>query len=165
MSYWGLILILLAIVMVVGPIMLMKPSAGQKKIADLRQVAAKMGLKVRLDTYISGNQKQSVAVYSLFEDLLEDTGCYLLWRKNYAHGIHFHQDWEWQKLASDNPANLSPEQLERVHLWLESLAKEVVGVEINKRLVGLWWQEQNASYSLTDIHSKLKELATLLSTP
>lgn len=155
MSYWPIVFIALAIIMAIGPIMMMQPSGRDKRLAGLRQGAATLGLQVRMSDY-EGN---SVAVYSLAVDLDDETQAWKLIKKSYAHGIHFYQKWQLVESSASIPASLEAP----VKSYIDNLSSDIVGVEVNSKMVGLWWQEQHNTVTIGQIKSSLKKLSQIVS--
>lgn len=130
--------ILLAVAMIVGPIMMMRPSPSQARLAKLRSAAEKKGLHIRLDKNPYANNKSTLAVYSFPVKLQASlaSGC-SLFRKPYVHEIHFCRDWDWYKKGELNQAQMSALQQ-----LVGSLDKSIEGLECNPRSLGFYWSER-----------------------
>ena len=104
MSFWPIILIVLAIAMAVGPVMMMQPTTRDRRLAGLRQDAAQAGLHVRMSDYEKGEKKRPVAVYTYQVNLPKGTPTWSLIRRSYSHDIHFHATWEWRSTKKKSVA-------------------------------------------------------------
>lgn len=157
MSFWAILFVFLAIVMAVGPIMLMQPSKRDRKLAALRQAAAQSGLIVRMTDYQQGQDKQAIAVYYLTVDLPENTPSWQLVKQEYQHDVHFYKEWEWQ----DKTPELQDSQKQQLQSFLNGLPADIVGLEMNSRQIGLWWREVNSKLTVDDIQSFLKRCGNI----
>jgi hypothetical protein len=156
-SYWPLIFVALAVIMAVGPIMLMKPSKRDQRIASLRQKAAQQGLHIRLDNF----ETSPVAVYSLNVELPKDISSWLLLKQSYSHGLHFHHQWEFQVDSDANKPVLNKEVQQDLQQFLDRLPNDIVGLELNPKTVGIWWLEKRGGSSILELKGWLEECATL----
>lgn len=159
MTFWPIILIVLAIAMAVGPIMLMQPSTRDRRLASLRQEAAQAGLDVRMADYEKGEQKTSVAVYTYQVNLPKNTPTWSLLRRSYAHEIHFHSTWEWQSTNK----KISSKKEDELHQFLDGLPVDIVGLEVNEMRVGVWWQEKPSAMTIKTIKQLLQQLVVIAS--
>lgn len=156
MSFWPIVLIVLAVAMAIGPIMLMQPSSRDKRLADLRQKAALAGLSIRMSDYGQGDQKTAVAVYSSHTNLPKNIPSWSLLRRPYKHEIHFYGVWEWQ---SDN--RVSDNNSAKLRSFLDKLSDDIVGVSVSEKNVSIWWQEKSSKITVGDIKTFLDELAII----
>lgn len=155
---WGILFILVAVAMAVGPIMMFKPSAHTRRLEALRTQATQLGLKLRTTSYESRNKHQSVIVYSYL--CKTPFTASILLRNDVPHDIHFYQQWDWQDGKS---AELSQSQSQNLVRFLEKLPDTIVGVEFSVESVGLWWQEKNTGqWGVNELKASLIELKTLL---
>lgn len=99
MTIWPLIVVGLAVAMVVGPIMLLRPSSRDRRLTALRQSATQMGLSVRMASYELQGKTHPIAVYQLNSDLPAHTRGWLLLKRGYDHDLHFYREWDWQPLS------------------------------------------------------------------
>ena len=139
MSLWALLFIGLAVMMAIGPVMLMQPSRRERHLAGLRQQAAQLGLSVRMAKYPdteSGTASDAVAVYSLPVELPSTTASWQLIRRSYSHNIHFYGHWDWQR-----PADLPLPQQGQLKQLLDDFPSDIVGIELSKASIGIWWRE------------------------
>lgn len=154
MSFWLLIFIFLIISMIVGPIMLMRPSKRMKRIAALRQKAAMEGLRVRLDQY----QNTSVTVYSLVVKRPKEAVKWQLIKQSYIHEIHFYNQWQF---VNNTPPFLST-QSDKLKQFIDKLNDSFVGLEARGDSVGIWWDESFESGSVDEVKELLTTFKTIL---
>lgn len=154
MSFWLLVFIFLIIAMIVGPIMLMRPSKRDKRIAALRQKAAMQGMQVRLNQYQNG----SVTVYSLGVKRPKDAAKWQLVKQIYKHEIHFYNQWQFVK----NTPSLLPAQSTKLKQLIDTLNDSFVGLETGSDTIGIWWNESFGSGSVDEVKSLLIAFAGIL---
>jgi hypothetical protein len=159
MNFWPIIFILLAVVMAVGPIMMMQPTSKDRRLANLRQEAAQSGLHVRMTDYEKNGVIRPVAVYSYQVKLPKKTPTWSLLRRSYEHGIHFHATWEW--LSANNKIN--SQKADQLHSFLDVLPDDIVGLEVNESMVGIWWQERPSGMTIKTLKELLQKLVTIAS--
>lgn len=163
MNLWFIVLTILVLAMVVGPIMMFKPSKRDQRLAALRQAAAQKGLGVRLVPTKHHNSKHAVAVYSSYinepktsdnpDEVAEVTPLkWVLLKQSFEHGVHFYGYWDWQDSNAKAPV--------ADHVTLKSLLDELdetfVGLELTDIGVGLWWTEK--SHGIEDVYSLLSRI-------
>lgn len=152
MSYWPIVFIVLAIAMAVGPIMIMQPSRRDRRLAELRQKAASLGLQLRLSDY----EGSSVAVYTLPVILPKNTPTWQIIKQAYAHGLHFYQHWQ---LSSSSTIEMVPATIaDALKAYIDQLPDDIVGIEVSNKIVGIWWQEKPNSVTIEEIKSLLEKL-------
>lgn len=155
---WSVILILLLVfAMMLGPIMMLKPSRRQQQIAQLRQTAARLGLRVELQT-LGGRQ---LAVYSVAwprEAGQKFPGVgWALDKAGYEHGIHFDGRWQWRdKRAAPEPLQAG------LHEALRHLPAGVEAVEATPLGLGCLWTESGGSRELDLMAAWLQHQARIL---
>jgi len=144
---YGILFLALAVAMVVGPIMMMKPSGRQLQLTRLRQQAMHLGLSASIQSLPKGLKANrypaQVAVYSrAFQGqkyLAEEA---LLLRLDFNHGMHFCANWDWHKGKSlDLP--LDP----KLRDALNSVDDSVIAIQINRLGVGIMWLEKSIQVS------------------
>jgi len=151
---WGIVFIVIAVAMVVGPIMMFKPNSYTRRLEALRAEAASSGIKLRTVSYESRNQKQSVVVYNRLCETPFDAA--ILQRHDVAHDVHFYKQWDWQE---QKVLGLSDTQQQWLKTFVEQLPATVVGVEFSPHSVGLWWQEKKLEqWGITDLKDALEHL-------
>lgn len=140
MSWTAIGMIALAMAMMLGPILIMRPSRWQKRLASMRQEANTQGFQVQMSHF----DGESVAVYerpwprgTVQEDRQRGRlSEWMLMRRNYNHELHLAGVWQWQD--GQRPP-------EAVQSWLAEalteLPESVVAVRATKLGFGCYWQE------------------------
>ena len=136
---WGLIA--LTVAMVVGPIMMIRPSRGMNVLAGIRTYAGQQGLVVRMQTSHDPLVKGQVAMYSLpLNTELREKFRYQKWgleQKRQSHAANFLDRWDWQTEAKADEAYW-PSLAQQ----LTSIPEGVCSVEINASGLGCVWDER-----------------------
>jgi hypothetical protein len=158
---YATLLICFAIAMMVGPLMMMRPSAAQGRIARLRALAQHAGLRVRLDRNPFDGSAANLAVYFLpFAQTKSDKQIkipeFSLFRKNFEHDLHFYKSWDWQ-----NKPQLTSAMEQSFLEWVSTLAPCIQGVECHKAAVGLFWNEKGLGGDKDAVAALLQILQTL----
>ena len=165
MSVWLMLFIILAIAMLVGPIMIMQPSARDQRLAKCRQRAAALGLQVKAikvgEQYLMSYRLPVPVV--LGEEVAamdaKDLPCWQLMKQPYAHELHFYGKWQLQSKASAIPQHYQ----DQLRVFIDTLPEDVVGLEVNPDAIGLVWLESPGSITVEQIRDHLKELHRLIS--
>jgi hypothetical protein len=157
MTFWPIILIALAVVMAVGPVMMMQPTSRDRRLASLRLDAAQSGLHIRMADYEKDGHSKSVAVYTYQVSLPKNTPTWSLLRRSYQHEIHFHANWEWQSTNKQ----ISHQKDDQLHKFLDSLPDDIVGLEVNEMMVGIWWLEKPSTMTIKTLKQLLQQLVTI----
>jgi len=141
----GIGFVILALAMIVGPIMMMKPSGRQTQLATMRQKALMLGMQTSLVPVpkpLSGaTHAPMIAVYyKRWESFKWSDDTALLLRLGFEHDIHFSGPWDW---AENHTADITAD--EEMHKLLKSLPSSVLGVEFGPLGVGLYWLESKVN--------------------
>jgi hypothetical protein len=158
MTLWPIILIALAVVMAVGPVMMMQPTTRDRRLASLRQDAAQSGLHIRMADYEQNGHTRAVAVYTYQVSLPKKTPTWSLLRRSYEHEIHFHQTWEWQLTNK----KISHQKDDQLHQFLAKLPDDIVGLEVNEMMVGIWWLEKPSTMTIKTLKALLQQLVVIV---
>ncbi|ACR14201.1 conserved hypothetical protein [Teredinibacter turnerae T7901] len=137
---WQIILVLVFVVaMVVGPVMMMQPNKQERRLARLRSLAAKRGLRVNIGQNPANGEPHQIAVYSRLlppppKSVERPQWCVA--RQSLEHEINFSADWDW--VAANRPdaalqAALKP--------WLLELPAAIRAVEMRESAVSVYWTE------------------------
>ncbi len=134
------LLVVFAMVMIVGPVMMLRPTPGISQVAALRAYANKRGITVRLPRRDPDAADAKGAFYCRpLSKAIRRPGMVNAWgleKKSYHHDIHFHGHWDW---ADDGrPDAAVAAQLRQV---VEELPQGVSAVEFNVSGAGLLWDE------------------------
>jgi len=128
------------VAMIVGPIMMLQPSRQQRRIARVRTLAAKQGLRVRLGQNPTSGEPRHMAIYCrAIEDLKSTAEKIQPWcvsRQSLEHELNFVNDWDWvaNTQASEALQKILPQ-------WLSDLPAPIRAVEVSGHSVCLYWTE------------------------
>ena len=174
----------LVVMMVVGPVMMIRPTPRQRRLTQLRGTALPAGMSVRmarLKEGVGSHDSYSIAVYSLpvpeeLKKTIKDTPRFnwRLLRRNMSHELHLAHYWDWEDRAKA-PLEISNSLLD----WLTTLPKSVRAVEMTGYGPSLYWTEQALAVELTEgsldrdgnssiaseikyLHNKLTELLNIV---
>ncbi|UTA49380.1 hypothetical protein L1F30_07545 [Simiduia sp. 21SJ11W-1] len=158
MSDWNSWLLIIAVVaLAVGPVMMFKPSGGQRKLAKLRGIANRAGLRVRL---ASGNNKAlaGTALYAMpwVHKPLRSLQWALV-RKDYVHEIHLNDVWSWEN-STQVPDAVKALLAEEI----PALPVSVMGVSAGAEGLGVNWSERGSEVELQAIMAWLTEMQNKL---
>ena len=139
---WTMVIIILVIAMAVGPVMLLRPSATDQRLATLRQHAAQLGLRVT-----SSHMAERCCLYARAhkEQGTYDAPPLVLVRKQYHHGLHVAGVWAIE-------SGQVPAHSKTLTASLEQLPSSVMGVEINTHCVSVHWQEKGGIATLETLN-------------
>ena len=155
------IFVFLAVAIVVGPIMLIKPSNRAQRQAALRTQAGVHGLMVAMVKV--GAYDQPLAGYTL--PLQRKAGqriaTWQLERKTFKHEGHFLDDWDW--FGTGRPLVGASQDFTNLRAILAQVIPEIVAVGENRAGVYLVWTErgiagesQDAVATVTSILEQLQ---------
>lgn len=152
MGSWTSWLIIIAVVaLAVGPVMMFQPSAGQKKLARMRALANRQGVRVSLASKAMAELVGS-ACYSLpWVDPSLQGLCWQLVRKSYSHGLHLNEFWSWQSDAASAPA------ISVLSQQLALLPESVKSVIASPAGLGVYWKESGSEQELVFLLAWLHE--------
>jgi hypothetical protein len=151
MQNWvPLTMILLAVAMAVGPIMMMRPSKSQQRLASLREKARKLGISVHPSPLASQLGATNLMRYTLPSEL--DAGEISLVRKSYEHDLHVEGFWELTPTASAKPDNFS------ATLAAIQPMDSIVAVGVNAQGSWIDWTEKT-DLTLEQLKDNLSALA------
>ena len=155
------VVIVFAVAMVFGPVMMLQPSKGQKRIAKTRQLANQKGLRVRLARIQDGNNSINAAIYSMPwpENTVKHCRGKLEWqlqKGQYAHDLHFAQNWEWtnSKRAPEVTYDVLRNALEKLPGNINILAANEGGLECA-------WNEK--CFPGLDVEQSVEKMVSILS--
>jgi hypothetical protein len=161
---WVFIIIGIAVALVVGPAMMMRPSPAQKNKARLRAIALAKNIRVtvrNLPQQPAESEKPSpVPVYFIAPTDHQLDNDWFLLRASYTHEIHFLDFWVWQ---GDLRANEAEQTILRKYLPV--LPESVRGVSVGSKGICVYWHEQGGDPALLQIIELLEVLNALQITP
>lgn len=177
------ILILLVGSLLLGPIMMMRPSQGDAKRSRLRILALSKGLKVTLKQRPKGTSRDLLPVYFMpwphamlkkYSDSIDWTIC----KENFEHEIHFHGDWNVLTIENySSSTKLSSNKAERGKppaLWHNAI-KEFLDKDMQGNIalmsshagLGVFWDEKlhgrSEEEAIDSVWQHLSSLAKALS--
>ncbi len=134
-----IIICLGAAALLLGPILLMQPSAGQRREARLRQCAADQGLRVHLQVPPVGTEVprhiKSMPMYCLpWTEQADTRHQWSLVKKNYTHELHCAGQWDWSVGCESRDVNFVLPALDRV-------PAKVVAVAAGPQGLCVYWSE------------------------
>jgi len=140
---WVIIIIVITVALALGPVMMLRPTAGQKRLSTLRACAHEKGLRVRLESDPRKQKEGQLAVYTLpwCVESKKKGGSIVEWmliKQSFSHELHFSGEWDWmgkgrapksshqniKTLLSHNPVNMLALSASRLGLgvyWKENL--------------------------------------------
>lgn len=149
----------LTLAIVLGPLLMLKPSSGLQRIAQLRQKAAHMGLLVQAHHHPAITAEGEWMFYLLPWPSFASPAKLATWalvRKNFTHEIHLKGQWDFQPPA---PADTISQTLKN---QLESLPDHISGIESTSAGVGVYWNERGGERNLALIYAWLDDLVSSL---
>lgn len=151
------LIIPLAMLLVIAPVIWLKPNPRQKRVAALRNAAMQAGLKVTLRVPPLHGEKTPMPAYRWHYPPQRPGPDFVLVRDSHAAEAlrPFAHDWRWRK----EPLRALPEALEaRLKRLLERLPQDALVVESGTDALTLWWHE---SQGIERFSTYLKEFETL----
>jgi len=152
-----IIIIVIALALILGPVMMLRPNAAQKYKEGLRRLARAEGVhySIRNIPRQADEQEQpaGVPVY-FFPPLKTQTSPgWMLVRTHYEHDLHFLGWWNWQ--GEERPTDA---ELEVLREHLPTLPESVRAVSSAGQGVTVYWEEQGGEPVLQQVLSLLKSL-------
>ncbi len=154
------VIIILAVAMVVGPVLMMRPTPAQKNQERLRAAAFAKGIRVavrNLPQQASEIEKSaSVPVYFFVPHNHKLNDDWFLLRTSYSHDIHFLHWWEWR-----GDMRASDPELAVLKQYLPALPESVRALSVGGQGVCIYWQERGGEKVLHQIIELLEALNAL----
>lgn len=142
MSITAVVVIVLAMSLVIGPLLMFKPSTHQRKVAQWRQIAAQKRFQVQLMSI----KDRTCAVYRLPWPTKKARQFWCLEKMSYVHEIHFADYWQW--LGSERADAATQIDLKAL---LANLPVDVVKIESSPVGFGIAWQELGGPQALEQV--------------
>ena len=155
MSLLTFLMIAAAIALMVGPVMMLQPSARQRQLIALRAQALNMGLKVRMSRHKGNSIAEYYSSWTLADN---EKFCGEIWslqRQNIEHEIHFHRDWNWEGPPAKNQSLLNT-----LHQLLDECPRSIVGLSATPMGVSCLWQERGGEVELQKVGEMLSQLSS-----
>ncbi|HWV16682.1 MAG TPA: hypothetical protein VN030_14725 [Cellvibrio sp.] len=153
------LVMIVVIALVVGPILMMRPSPAQRNKEQLRSLAAAKGISFSIKNLPqqAGELEAPAPIPVYFYPPASDSETdWLLLRANYPHEIHFLQRWAWQ---GDVRASQGEQQL--LERQLPLLHESVMAVSAGSKGICVFWREKGGEPALEQIMSLLEALKKL----
>lgn len=154
---WPTVIILLVIAMVVGPVMMLRPSKRDQYLAQLRAKARERNLSVSASRFKDASGSPCWFYWHALEvndnDKAPVHAPFLLERKPYAHDLHVADFFELAK-GQHLPKGVEP--------IIKALPESVQAVELNRHAVGVHWNERGGEAVLDTIAEQVAQLLPLL---
>lgn len=148
-----LVFIVLAVAMAVGPVLMLKPSKYQQRLADLRTKALGLGLRVHM-LPLEGSPEQVPAYCRQWEDKEADRDPWILLRTSYSHELNFHNEWAWRKGLSA-PVHWH----QRISRLLDDAPAQLLAIGNGPQGLCCYWNERGGEVVLVKIAGILDELS------
>lgn len=152
MDFAAILLILGAVALVLGPVMMFRPSPRDRQLAALRGHANRQGIRVALAAGGIAELKGSARYAMPWAHKLLKAQRWSLVRKSYQHGLHLAGYWAWQGDAA--PAPLIP----LLEGFVARLPDSVVALSAGPEGLSVNWREQGGLAVLQSLLSDLAEL-------
>lgn len=150
MSALPIIIVILVVAMIVGPIMMMQPSAREKRVSHWRQTAIEEGFSVRMRKVEQSNHAEYIYPWAN----KAKRASWTLTKQNYVHDIHFLDYWEW-----DGTGRPSTAMLESLAEYIKTLPAGASLIEANAAGMACCWDEQGSDADFRTILDGLKSIA------
>ncbi|MCK7597328.1 hypothetical protein M0G74_08595 [Microbulbifer sp. CAU 1566] len=157
-SWVPIVVIILAVALVIGPVMWLKPSSRDRKLAELRQGAASAGLKVQMQPLPASQGQGNAAVYfSQWRNPRRLQTGWGLELQRMSHEMHFDGLWDWRKGRQPPEAAMSPLK-ELVSL----LPSDATAIFANDSGLGVQWRERSGDSGFKAIQEALASLRPVI---
>ncbi|MFD1217783.1 MULTISPECIES: hypothetical protein [Microbulbifer] len=157
-SWLPLVVIVLAVALVIGPVMWLKPSSRDRRLASLRQNATSAGLKVQMQALPAAEGTGTAAVYIAGwrnpRKLHTGWGLEL---QRMSHEMHFAGVWDWR-----NGRHAPPAAESALRDLLEKLPADATAVLCSDGGLGVQWKETSGEPGFKAIQHALSELRPII---
>ncbi|MBB5210576.1 hypothetical protein [Microbulbifer hydrolyticus] len=157
-SWLPIVAIIFAVVLVVGPVMWLKPSSRERKLADLRQRAAMSGLKVQMQSLPASQGTGNAAVYfSQWRNPRRLQTGWGLELQRMSHEMNFDDVWDWRNgREAPESAKLPLKEL------LSMLPADATAVYANDSGLGVQWRERSGDNGLAAVQEALGSMRPVI---
>ncbi|WP_148255021.1 preprotein translocase subunit YajC [Aidingimonas lacisalsi] len=134
------LIIVLVLMLIVSPVLWLKPKPRQKRIAGLRNTVMKAGIKVKLDKPPLNNDPGLMPSYRWPYPADYPGATFVLVREDEASNALkvFRPGWRWRiEPLRPLPAGVT----ERLEYLLTRLPRDAIVIESNREALKLWWDE------------------------
>jgi hypothetical protein len=159
MTIWVLLTIIGVVALAFGPIMMLQPSGAERRQAELRSRAMKLGLSISIGALprqaTDLEAPEQMAIYRLPRYHTRALGeRWQLVRAAYSHDQHFLQRWAWQ--GSGRPGSAEKTSLEEV---VRQLPESVLGLGADSGGWYCYWTESRQPGELERLYDALTSLS------
>ncbi|WP_199775618.1 hypothetical protein [Microbulbifer pacificus] len=153
-SWLPIVLIVFTVALVIGPVMWLRPSGRDKKLAALRQRAASSGLKVQIQPLPESQGTGNAAVYfSQWRNPRRLQSGWALELQRMSHELNFDGVWDWRK-KREAPAAAKSSLKELIAM----LPADATAIFANDAGLGVQWHERSGDAGLDAIVHALSEV-------
>lgn len=157
-SWLPLVVILFAVALVIGPVMWLKPSGRDRRLASLRQSAASAGLRVQMQSLPAAEGAGNAAVYiSGWRNPRKLNTGWGLELQRMSHEMHFDGVWDWRNGRHAPEAAESP-----LRDLLEQLPADATAILCTDGGLGVQWKEISGERGFKSIQHALMELRPII---
>lgn len=162
MSLVAIGIILLAAALMLGPVLMLRPSPRTQQVAQLRSRAAALGLGVQLTSLPNHPDTHLVAYCRPWPSYIKNAQKrpWKLIKHNYSHDIHCADHWDWQ--GEDRP---SPAHIQHIKDLLPQLPESILALEATPAGVACYWTEVGGMKTLQHLAHWLDDLVTHCALP
>ncbi len=165
MSFTAVAMIVLALMLCLGPVMIMAPNKSQRQLAQLRSRAHELGLRIR-SASVKRDKSDKGTLITVYErpwdvKIADNAALQSRWclvRRAFEHELHFHAAWDWDS-EQKAPRTLHAE----LKSFVQKLPDSVVAVEQNGAGFGVYWNERGGVSQLCELADLLHEAAANIS--
>lgn len=157
---WFISILLVAIALIVGPMMLLRPDPAQKNKENLRAIAAAKGVRFTIKQLPQQTTEiespAPISVYFFAPSNQQQDDDWMLLRATYDHEILYLRGWEWQ--GDVRPPAAEQEVLKK---YLPLLPDSVRAVSSGSKGICVYWSEKGGEEVLAQVLGLLQELKQL----
>lgn len=157
MSIGLIIVVIVAVALVVGPVMMMRPNPAQKNKENLRSLARVRGVHFSMRNIPQQADEQekpaSVPVYFFPPEKSQLSPSWMLVRTNYEHEINLLGWWAWQGEPRATNAELAI-----LEAQLQALPESVKAVSSGSGGICVYWGEKGGEPVLQQVFGLLESL-------
>ena len=159
MAGWiPVLIIIFAVALVVGPVMWLKPSEHDRRLAALRQNAAAAGMTVQMKALPAALGQGTAAVYfRRWGDQRRLRVGWTLELQRLEHEMHFSGRWDWRNGREAPQAAWEP-----LRQLVSQLPGDACAVVASESALGVQWQESSGQKGLVALQSALNEFGPII---
>lgn len=157
-SWLPIVIIVFAVALVIGPVIWLKPSSRDRKLAELRQRAATSGLKVQMQPLPASQGTGNAAVYfSQWRNPRRLQTGWALELQRMAHEVNFDGVWDWRNDRPAAEAAMAP-----LRELVGMLPADATGVYANDSGLGVQWRERSGAPGLVRLQEALSTMRPVI---